>query len=295
MINRLQEIFDAKWLIHRDVILSYIPIFISFLNGSTLTALDNKSVIKPYARSGDINLTMCYDLTSPDIPSNSVAVIPIQGVLVSWVTMDIVRYIQMAEANPNIIAIVFLTNTPGGMVFYIDIADAAIKKSPLPSVAYVMNMAASSGQWLISSAKRIFASSPMDQFGCIGTMTTYIDMMGFLKDKLGISIIDIYASKSTRKNEAIRKLQDTSLTMEERTAGVVDQLDFVNEFFHKAIRNNLGIKKDSEVFTGATYFAQQAIDLGLAHEINTLDYAINYAYKLGLANNIKNQFNKSKT
>jgi ClpP class serine protease len=125
-------------------------------------------------------------------------------------------------------------------------------------------------------------------------MTSVTDIAGFLKTKLNIDIFDIYASKSTRKNEMSRLMKDISLSFEERTKLAVQELDFVNEFFHAAIRENLGIKSDSEVFTGAAYHAQEAISLGLAHEINTLDYALSTAHQLGLKSKITQLFTNLK-
>jgi ClpP class serine protease len=74
------------------------------------------------------------------------------------------------------------------------------------------------------------------------------------------------------------------------TQSIVDDLDFVNGIFHKTIQDNLGISADSEVFTGAIYNAAQAVDLKLINEINTLEYAIDYAYKQGLIHKARQQY-----
>ena len=293
---QLHDILNAKWLINKDVILSYVPYFFSFLNGGSLDwkKIAGDDNIKPYCLAEPINTAHRYDLQDQNLPKNSIAVIPIQGMFTSDNSMYTAMFVRQAIANPNVIAILFMVNTPGGMVIYTDILAKLIKDSPKPTVAYVVGYAASAGAWLISGTKRIIASSPLDTFGSIGVMTSFTDITGFLKNKLNIDVFDIYASKSTRKNEITRALQNTSLSMEDRTKLVIDELDFVNEFFHAAIRENLGIKEDSEIFTGATYHAQQAIALGLAHEINTLDYALSTAHQLGLIPQINQLFTNLK-
>ena len=291
MIDRISQILNARWLISQEVVYNYFPAFLSFLNGTKLDfAASEKERAKPYllsASSGSINLANKYDLQDPDTPENSVAIIPIQGEILAWRTMELVQYIEQAESNPNIIAVVFMVNSPGGMVFYTDIAAAAIKSMKKPSVAFVMNMAASAAMWLISGTGKIITSSPLDRLGSVGTMASVMDMAGFLKKKLGIDVFEIYADKSTNKNTEIRTLLDESLTLEERTAPIREDLNYVNEYFHKAIQDNLGIDPESDVFTGKIFNANKAIEVGLAHEINTFEYAVNLAHNMGLEYLIK--------
>lgn len=288
MIDRLSQLLNSRWLINQEVVSNYIPLFFAFLNGyklsDTLPAKDQPYVLP--CRAGEINIVESYDLASTDIPENSVAVFPLSGEILSWKSMKLVSQLQEADQNPNIISHLLLVNTPGGMVFYTDLAAASIKNLQKPSVAFVMNMAASAGMWMISGTSRIIASSPLDRIGSIGTMATIMDYSNMLKQKLGIDLFEIYADKSTEKNQHIRTLLNTALTMEERTAPIREDLNFVNEVFHQTISDNLFISRDSEVFSGKIYNAQHAIDLGLCHEINTFSYAVNYAYQLGLVNTI---------
>lgn len=292
LYTQAQQIFSAKWLIHQDVISSFIPIFISFISGHQIDLSQFKDDKKAYAVAAGINTATKYDLISAEIPENSVAVIPVNGVLTTWKSMEIENNVKLAQANPNIISILFITSTPGGMVVYTDILSNTIKNCLIPTVSFVIGMQASAGMWSMSGVNRIILSSPLDYVGSIGVMTSYTDFSALLK-KYGIEQLDLYARKSTRKNEIYRALQDTSKTIEERNDPVLNDLDFTNDFFHDAISANLNIPKDSEVFTGAIYTAQKGIDLGLAHEINpSVEYALETAYNLGIKNKI-NQFSKT--
>lgn len=257
--------------------------FLSMLNGSKIDfSASEKTESYVLAASGNyVNLVDKYDLGTGNYPPDSIAILPIQHEIMSRKSMELVRLIQIAESDPNIIAVVFLVNSPGGMVFYTDITAGVIASMTKPSVAFVMNMAASAAMWLISSTKRIILSSPLDRVGSIGVMASIMDFSRMLKEKLKIDIFEIYADKSTNKNLEIRNLLNEELTDEERRSLIKDDLNYVNEFFHQAISKNLGISLDSEVFTGKIYNAQRAIELGLAHEINTFEYAVNHAMQMG--------------
>lgn len=291
----IHDILNAKWLIYKDVIYSYIPYFISFLRGGNidLKALSGGYNLKPYCINDTVNTANRYDLDDPNLPDNSVAIIPIQGIIEPEKSMMIERYINLSIQNPSVISILFVVNTPGGMVFYTDILSKVIKNSPKPTVAYVMQMAASAGMWLISGTNKRIISSPLDSIGSIGVKTSYTDLTGLLK-KIGIDTYDLYATLSTRKDEEIRNLLDTTKKMDERTSLIINDLDFTNDFFHAAISENMGIKRDSEVFTGAIFNAQRGIELGLAHEINTFEYAISQAHQMGLKSKINQLYTNLK-
>ncbi len=293
MIDRLFQLLASDWLISRDSAISYLPAFIAFLNGAKfdLTSQEDKKpsilTFDSFGRPQPINTAQVWELCDNSIPENSIAMIPIQGVIRSWSTMQLINDIKTAEANPQINSIVLLVSSPGGMTSQLDIAARTIKNSTLPSVAVIFEMAASAAMWLTSAMSYRIATSPMDMVGSIGTKTSFTDISGLLKDKLGITITDIYATKSTNKEAEIRALLANG-----DTGPIVERLDFVNDYFHSQIQANLGISADSEVFSGSLYFAQKAQDLGLINEINTVEYALEYAYNVGLKYKLLN-FSKS--
>ncbi len=287
MLDRLFQVLASDWLIHQDTVLSYLPAFIAFLNGAKFE-LKAEAGPKPYIKAFNtdgtpdlISTVGKYDLTDINIPENSVAVISIQGPIYSWQTMQLINDIKDAEENPQISSILFLVSSPGGMVSQLDIAADTIKNLSIPTVAAIFEMSASAAMWLTSAMNYRIATSPMDQAGSIGVMTSITDMSGLLKDKLGIVITDLYATKSINKNAEIRAFLEKG-----EKGPITTKLDFINNYFHAQVQKYLGIKADSEVFTGDIYFAEQAKEMGLINEINTMDYALQYAYTLGLKNKI---------
>jgi len=229
-----------------------------------------------------------FELTDQDLPENSVAVVVIDGPVFSWNTMDILMRFQEIRENDRIISVLFMVNSPGGMITGVDILSNLIRDLGKPVVAMTIGMTASAAAWMTSGATRRIATSPMDLFGSIGMMTTMDDFREYFK-KLGIKHEEIFATKSTLKNKEDRAFQKNG-----DTKPMLEFLDKCLEFFHQAIITNLGIKADSEVLSGDIYFAQQALDLGLIDEIGTMDGALEQAYSLGLKNKAINQFNTLK-
>ncbi len=287
MLNRIFSILGAQWLIHQDTAVSYLPALIAFVRGQELL-LQPASEKKPYVvaftdTAHQLPTVGKWELTDSTIPENSVAVIPVDGLICSWNSMDLMTMLRDAQANDSINSILLMVNSPGGMVSQIDLLAASIKNLNKPSVSVVMGMAASAAMWVISATSYRIATSPIDVIGSIGTKTSIQDYSGLL-EKIGIKITDFYATKATRKDEEVRAIKETGDT-KPMTAFV----DFVNEVFHQAIRENLGIAANSEVFTGAAFFAAKAQELGLINEIGSMDYALTKAYQLGLRNKIINQ------
>lgn len=288
MYDRLLQFLSAQWLIHVDSAFTYLPVLVSILNGAKLNHEDFKEKgQKPYcinpAASSEVNPVGGWDLESEDIPENSIAVIPIQGVLYSEKSARIKLFTELANQNPKVNAILYTINTPGGMVYMTDITAASIKASKKPTIGYVQNMVASAGMWLASAMDYRIASSPLDKAGSVGVMSSFMDIDNMLKTKLNINIHEFYATKSTNKNIEYRNLmknKDDKL--------IIENLDYINDFFHKAIQQNLGIKENSPVLTGSLYFAQEAIKLGLINEINDLNYAIELTNERGYKSKLNN-------
>lgn len=291
LINTL----SARWLLAGEVAVNYLPLLVSFLNGQKITidaSLLGKTDSKPFAIHGnsDVNTVNRWDLDSPDIPENSVGIIPIQGVLLDYDTSRISMFLKMAEQNPAINSVMLVVNSPGGMVSQIDLVSDQITAFPKPVITFVQDVCASAAVWLVSGSNKIILSSKLNRIGSVGVMTTFTDVWPAL-EKFGIDRREIYASKSTRKNFLKRNLQNQSLTREEQEKPLIDDLDFVNDFFHQSVSKNRNIALDSEVFEGDMYYSEKGIEQGLADEINTIDYALTLAHQLGLENKI-NQFTK---
>ncbi len=285
-MTKVEEVFQNYWLIHNESAISYLPLLISYLKTgqSDFMSEDFKARVAPYYMSQSASGFERADMSQSE---NLVAVIPVMGALTKWGyngTQKLIERTMAAESDPNVSAILYYFETPGGMVTNNDLAALTIKSCSKPTIGFGSSLVASAGMWLFSACNYRILSSKLDRIGSVGTMATFTDMSQFLKEKLGINVYEIYASLSSDKNNEIRELIAGNQTL------LVASLDFLNEAFHEAIRTNLNIPKDSEVFTGKIFFAEKGIELGLADEINSLEYAVKLAHGKGIANAIKSNF-----
>jgi ClpP class serine protease len=286
MLHRLISILSAQWLIHQDTATTFLPLLLALTRGEKIlpefSASETPFIL---AFNGDTTLPVVgkSQLTDLSLEENSVAVLSLSGPICSWDSLELIRQLSQVEANDKINSVLLAVNSPGGMVNQTDILAEKIRSMTKPTVAVISGMAASAAMWIISAASLRIATSPMDLVGSVGTKVSIQDYSGLL-EKIGIRVSDFYASKATRKDEEIRAIKSSG-----DTAPITAFVDYVNEIFHQAIRENLGIAADSEVFTGATFFASKALDLGLINEIGTGERALTYAYELGLKNKIISQ------
>src|SRR5664279_3869967 len=104
MIDRLFQLLASDWLITIDSAISYLPAFIAFLNGAKfdLTSQEDKKpsilAFDSFGKPQPINSAQGWELCDNSIPENSIAMIPIQGVIRSWSTMQLINDIKTAEA-----------------------------------------------------------------------------------------------------------------------------------------------------------------------------------------------------
>ena len=218
-----------------------------------------------------------YSLESMDIPDDSVAMIWVEGIIYPWKSFEIENQIAKVNGNPKLLGALLFMNTPGGATHRVDITSTAITNSKKPIAAYATGICASSGIWLASGSKRIFAASITDRIGSIGIKSTFRDITKYLEEA-GIVEKDIYATLSTEKDAESRAMK---VGNEEP---IIANLDFVNEVFHKVIATNRKIKydKESPIFKGAIFNAQEAIANGLIDQIGTLDEALTWVLTEGL-------------
>jgi protease-4 len=214
--------------------------------------------------------------------TGEVMVIPVMGPMMksdncySYGTATLSNLIAVANQQNSISAIVLHFDTPGGSVDGTEAFAAAIKASQKPIVAFC-EMAASAGYWAASSCDEIVMSGETASAGSIGTMAKFQDTRG--RDEAnGVKEVIVFASRSTRKN----KSSLDALTG--KTSAFVDEhLDPLNAVFIGNVEANRGSKidlKNEDVLTGKVYYGSNAVEVGLADKIGSLDYAIKRSLQL---------------
>ena len=139
--------------------------------------------------------------SAPEPAPQSVAVIPIQGVLARRMNMmtqasggtslaDVSKALRAAAASDTVKAIVLDIDSPGGEVmgiteFHAEILRARSKK---PVIAHASGIAASAAYWLASAAQEITAT-PSAMLGSIGVIGVHIDESKAMADSgLGVTL-----------------------------------------------------------------------------------------------------------
>lgn len=253
------------------------------MKGENLTEADSslaRERNRPFVICGSADQLQRVGFTDESIPEGSVAIIPIRSEILKYDqpcgprgSQSILNDVKLADQNPNIRSILLIVDSPGGQVTGTDLLADAIASCETPVVAFIEGMAASAAYWIVSGAKRIIASSDLDRIGSIGTMLLVEDLRPAL-EKLGVKFHEIYASLSTEKNQDFNQALEGDYDPLRK-----NMLDVINGKFISTIKaNRPGL--DESTLTGKTYFAQEAIRLGLIDEIGSYESAMETAFSL---------------
>lgn len=256
--------------IHPDFIGNYLPIVASHLKGNIqMNSEPLSEEAQPFSVSviSEENvkqirvITLTGAVTKYDKPCED-----------SMGTLSVARAFDRAYADDSIAGIIFKIDSPGGEARACNHVYQAIERRNKPVIAYVEDMACSAAYYMASAADLIIANYKLARIGCIGTMTTIYDQREYLK-KLGVVEDEIYSSLSTDKNSEYRAYLDGN------KEPLIAMLDVLSEDFISQVEKGRGDKlnKDrSEWGTGKTYFADEALNIGLIDAIDQFENVVNY-------------------
>ena len=201
------------------------------------------------------------------LEDGNVAVIPIKGVIISENykvfgqevadSPAIVKFIEQADRNPKIKAIIFEINSPGGAPVATDEITSAIERTNKTTVAWIREMGTSAGYWVASSADTIVASR-MSTTGSIGATIAYLEFSGLLDD-YNITYQRMIAGKYKDIGSPFK-----AVSGEERIL-LQNYLDKLHGYFISAVAKNRGLSEDTvrELATGMIYLGEEAKEMGL--------------------------------
>jgi protease-4 len=295
--RNLIEQLAKPWLIDGMYAQQYMPMVKSFLETGFLPKQKGvdyselRAALKMYAIEPKSAIESKYDLAVP----NSIAVIPVQGVLMkedglcSKGTASMVRELKEANANPMIKSIVLKIDSGGGSVDGTETFAREVQNSKKPIITFVDGTMASAAYWVGSGAKEIIISGKTSGVGSIGTMFGYQDARPMLEEA-GVKFHDVRATKSVDKNEYFYQMLEGNY--EPMKAELLDPL---NEVFLNSVRSVRGskIKNEENVFTGKMFFGQNSVNEGLVDSIGSFEYAIQRADELGKENKISQKINST--
>lgn len=290
----LHELIRSAWYIEPVTAMGLVPLVTKFLSGEQPIEADYNGHQAPeifngfVTENGDRLSYNAYFAGMMDKSKPVVHVAPYMGVLSKWGSSvgmgnrQLANMMAMLDKEDFIVAHLKQLDTPGGSAAGLKVSNQMVKSMQKPVISYVDGLAASAGMWEASSGQEIYASDGQDIMGSIGTMMSWIDLKGYY-EKEGAKVHELYATLSTRKNEASR-LKDTEKMYEMLRKEVLDPH---NEEFHNAIRENLPqvnelSESDQEmIFSGATFTAEKALSFGIINGISSFDAVIERAFALG--------------
>ncbi|TSE03389.1 S49 family peptidase [Aquimarina algiphila] len=286
-INNLHSLLGGKWMIDDQFANSLAPYLISILQKGKLPKADTT---KPVA----FNYITANGIVS-EVPEEEdkkyVAVLSIKGPILKYSqfcgptgTKAMMSRMDKWSKDDSIVGVLLDFDSGGGQVSGTGEFAKFIHNYNKPVVSYTDGMICSAAYYLASGSKEIFANENADCIGSIGTMIKYLDLDGYY-EKLGAKVIEVYASKSTHKNNAFRKAKDGDLT-----AMIKEELDPINEVFHNHVLEYRPQVKKENLNGHHTSDINQAKELGLIDTIGTKQNAIDRIFELAEQNN-QNQNN----
>lgn len=287
----VNEIIRGQWLLHTDNFDIYRQIAKNLMAGKQLDFKSQYDIQPSVFEILDNNgIPIDPDDDIVNVPKNSIAVVNMIGEVVKygdWCVLgadEIVAELHKAQSMENIDAIILRVDGPGGSVKAMG-TFRDFKKHKKKPIIGLADDALSLHYWsLVELCDYVIADNNVSaRFGSVGVVSTFIDDSKYLEEN-GFKRHEIYPEESKDKNlafilalegkyELIRKENLSPLAVKFQE-GVTEA------------RPNL--KKDAPgVLTGKTFYAEEALDLGMIDAIGGLDLAIEMAKKFAFRNQIK--------
>jgi signal peptide peptidase SppA len=216
--------------------------------------------------------------------SNLIAVLPVSGVIghrahlvedsssgVGTSTEILGRMFRQMVADPNVGAIVFDHDSPGGSVFGVgELADDILAaRGSKPITAVVNSLSASASYWLASQADEVVIT-PGGMAGSIGVWSAHEDWSAYL-DKKGVKTTLISAGKYKVEGNPYGPLSEEALAAEQAT------VDSYYAMFIDAVARGRGDKASAVrkgYGEGRVLLAADAVKANLANRVATMDQVI---------------------
>lgn len=210
---------------------------------------------------------------SKDASTPHTAMVEIKGEIASGGEASaelIVAALRAAFEDDGAQAVVLLINSPGGSPVQAGIISDELKrlkaKHKKPLYAVVEESCASAAYYIAVAADQIF----VDKASIVGSIGVLMDGFGFtgLMDKLGVE------RRLMTAGENKGFLDPFSPQTEKHRAFAQTMLDQIHQQFIDVVKAGRGkrLKETPETFSGLFWSGQQAIELGLADQLGSLDF-----------------------
>jgi protease IV len=213
------------------------------------------------------------NMSGADISTAHTAVVEVRGEISSGgeaSSDSIIPALKAAFEDDAAKAVVLLINSPGGSPVQAGMINDEIirlkEKHKKPVYAVVEESCASAAYYIAVAADEIF----VDKASIVGSIGVLMDSFGFteLMNKLGVE------RRLMTAGENKGFLDPFSPQSDKQRAFAQQMLNQIHTQFIDTVKKGRGkrLKETPEMFSGLFWSGQQAIDLGLADQLGTLDF-----------------------
>lgn len=170
---------------------------------------------------------------------------------------EIIRFIDSADKDPGIKAIMIEINSPGGTaVASKEIADR-LKRSEKYKVALIREAGTSGAYWTASACDKIIAND-LSIVGSIGVIGSYFEFSGLL-DRYNVTYQRLVSGQYKDIGSPFKKMTG------DEEQKLQSQIDSMHRYFTAEIASNrnMDLEKASDLATGEFYIGFDALNLGL--------------------------------
>lgn len=267
------DILNSPWAILESKLEQIVAVYERHAAGEKLSADAIKVAIGSTPKSGQNNSSYLVD--------SGVAIVPVHGVLAKKMNlfMDIsggmstemiAKAIADANQDPSVHSILLDLDSPGGEVDGTQAVGNAVAASEKPIIAFVDGLGCSAAYWIASQADGIYAASDTSTLGSISVVLKHVDSSK-ANEASGRTVTYI----TTGKYKAAAN-GDNPLSQDDR-AYLQDKLNYLNDLFVNTVAEGRGKTPDqvwADMGEGRTFFAQQALSVGMIDGIMTKDALI---------------------
>ncbi len=275
----LSYILRSKWFINPQYAEAYYPAIFQMMQNVQAGAWDDdetKDETPKVSNSAIYAISEFGEAAPPEAaPEGSVALINMVGAITKYDYCGAAgvntktNLFDRAMANPNVKGIILRIDSGGGDGDATEVLANKIHQASKPVIAFVDGMAASAAYKIIAGASHIMLSGQSTEVGSIGA---YVGFTNYEKyyEKLGIEVKRIYAPQSTLKNKPWEDaLKGDDKAMKEYLK------EYVQFFIDDVARMRADkLTADDRIFKGDMFFANEAINIGLADSIGSMDSAV---------------------
>lgn len=208
----------------------------------------------------------------PGVESDNIAVIPIEGMIVGGNSFQegffsgggtansgvIVQFLEAANEDKNIKAIILNINSPGGAVVPSKEIVDAVKKIDKPVVALIREVGASGAYW-VASASDVIIADPLSVTGSIGVFGGYLEF----SDLISRYDVEYHSLKTGKYKDLGNQFVDLDEEGEKILQG---KLKIIHNYFVQDVSENR--RRDLSVYgNGLFYLGSEALEIGLVDEL----------------------------